>query len=97
MHFQILAPAALLAGIASALPTNSSVAIFPETGFGGKVITWPIDSKCHDIADEAPNEAGCKGSHLDIGAPGALDLLMILKWAVRAKAIMCEKTAPKEN
>ncbi|KAJ3478326.1 hypothetical protein NLG97_g8609 [Lecanicillium saksenae] len=54
MRFQILAPAALLAGLASAVPTNSSISIFPIVGFGGDSISWPIDGKCHDLDDQAP-------------------------------------------
>ncbi|KAJ6785783.1 hypothetical protein PWT90_03041 [Aphanocladium album] len=54
MRFQILAPAALLAGLASAIPTNTSIAIFPGSGFGGDSVSWPMDAKCHDIHDQAP-------------------------------------------
>ncbi|OAA55443.1 hypothetical protein ISF_07954 [Cordyceps fumosorosea ARSEF 2679] len=57
MRFQVLAPAALLVGITNAKPTNStaaSVSLYPDTGFVGTTVAWPVDGQCHDIADKAP-------------------------------------------
>ncbi|KAJ2970982.1 hypothetical protein NQ176_g7919 [Zarea fungicola] len=120
MRFQILASTVVfLAGFGSAAPTNSttSAIVFSETYFGGKVVSWPIDGKCHTVTDKAPKlsmvgsvkivgDVVCHlhasnncddGSSIDINFPGAPDLVMILNWAAKTKAILCEKTPAQNN